>query len=162
MPAYVKSAGVWQLAQLYVKASGTWQLPQGSVKSSGTFQSFSSYALTVTAANFTHAGVVYMGYSNGTSSAGIFGSIAPTTIGVPAMTVAGFFDNDSFGDGIVQISGFSSNPGATYLYSATANGTTLLESAASFSYLSGVGTWSWTTQFGFAGGTSYPVRISLG
>jgi hypothetical protein len=160
MPSFAKVGGVWLAGQLSVKSGGVWQGAQGSAKSGGVWQGFSSYPLSLTAGSYTHLTVTYLGYSNGSPST--FGSITPTTIGVPAITVAAFFDNTSAGVGAIFLSGFASNPGSTYLYSATANSVTQLGSTASYSYGTGTAVWDFPAIFGFANTTTYPVSLAIG
>jgi hypothetical protein len=48
----------------------------------------------------------------------------------------------------LEVSGFSSNPGQSWLSSVTCNGVTNSGSTAGFSYSSGVATWEWVRLFG--------------
>lgn len=50
----------------------------------------------------------------------------------------------------LTVSGFSSNPGQSWLTSATCNGITNSSSSASFNYSNGKASWSWSTTFGLA------------
>ncbi len=54
---------------------------------------------------------------------------------------------------------FASNPGAGWLKSVSANGVTKTGASATYSYTSGSGIWTWSTQFGFVNGNAYPVTI---
>lgn len=78
------------------------------------------------------------------------GSYSPTTL-TGGNTVAGVIDFNVCATGSeLQVSGYSSNPGASWLSSITCNGVENKESAASFSYTSGTATWQWSDNFGFA------------
>lgn len=141
---YVNDVGTWrEIIEEYVNDSGTWRL----VHAGGD-----AFSLTAGSA------IGFYGYSASPS----IGSISPTTLG-DGKTLAQMVDVDpAVKDHILQISGFSSDPGSSYLISAAANGTTLLAAAASYGYNSGSGTavWTWTNQsFGFVDGNNYTVVI---
>jgi len=56
----------------------------------------------------------------------------------------------------VEMTGFSSDPGASYFSNITINGNSLDTSSASYSYSSGTATWSWTsTNTALSIGTTY-------
>jgi hypothetical protein len=87
-----------------------------------------------------------------------FGSISPAQI-----LVTDWYDNYAFAQtgSTLVMAGFSSNPGQGFFSQATAAGTTLLSSAASYAYNAGVATWGWSnTFFGFAASGTTPVSIS--
>jgi hypothetical protein len=54
----------------------------------------------------------------------------------------------------------ATNPGSIYVYSLAIGATTLLGSAANYSYVSGVGTWSWGYA-GFTDGDTYTAVLTL-
>lgn len=61
----------------------------------------------------------------------------------------------------VVITGFSANPGASWLNQVTFNSQTFMGSAATaFSYATGTGTWTWTSGFGFTNTDVYPGTIT--
>lgn len=60
----------------------------------------------------------------------------------------------------LAVSGFTANPGATWLTSITCNGVTRTGSTATFSYVSGTAAWIWSAHFGFVNGTTYSCSIS--
>jgi Zn-dependent metalloprotease len=97
----------------------------------------------------------YKGYKSGFE-----GSYSPTAL-TGGRTLAEFDDIGACSgpcgtltNGVVVVSGFSSDPGAGWLSSVTANGVTKLNSAAAYSYSSGSATWSWGSVFGFSGSGS--------
>lgn len=61
----------------------------------------------------------------------------------------------------VSVSGFTSNPGTSWLTSVTCNGVDKSASSASFSYSSGMAEWIWSTEFGFAAKISDNVGCSI-
>lgn len=93
---------------------------------------------------------------DGYSSALSFGSYSPTGL-TGGTSVSELVDHAQFhgacggtGSGLT-ISGFSSNPGSTWLTSVTCNGVTNDASAAiTYTYSGGVAEWAWTQQFGLA------------
>lgn len=60
----------------------------------------------------------------------------------------------------VVITGFSANPGASWLNKVTFNSQTFMGSAATFSYATGTGTWAWSGGFGFTNTDVYPGTIT--
>lgn len=95
----------------------------------------------------------YRGYDIGS-----FGSYTPTGL-TGGKTLAGFYDVGACPtgvcpatNGVVLVSGFTSDPGSSWLISATANGVTKLGSSAGvYFYSNGNATWSWGSTFGFSG-----------
>ena len=89
------------------------------------------------------------------------GSVNPTAL-TGGKTVAGFYDmhTGSAAYGVVKVTGFSTNPGAAWLLTATALGVTQSGTSASFSYSSGAATWTWTTVFGFPTSGTLTVNLS--
>lgn len=93
-------------------------------------------------------------------ASGFAGSYSPTGL-TGGKTVADLYDHESIGSGIcvfpkgsvLTVSGFSANPGASWLSSVTCNGVTNSESASTFSYSGGSASWQWTQTFGFGDGT---------
>lgn len=87
------------------------------------------------------------GFSNGTTY-GTFGSISRAKT-ADGYQYVGFFDTYQNGKvgacthTILEVSGFSSDPGQSWLVSAADNGVTFTGSAARYSYSSGKSTWSW-------------------
>jgi len=61
----------------------------------------------------------------------------------------------------LNVSGFSSDPGKSWLTSITCNGVTDSGSSASYGYSGGLASWTWSTLFGFTGhsGTNYSCTI---
>jgi hypothetical protein len=47
---------------------------------------------------------------------------------------------------VVKISGFSSNPGSSWLTSVTCNGITKSSGSATYNYSAGTGSWGWTAS----------------
>jgi len=85
------------------------------------------------------------GYEVGTA-----GSYSPTGL-TGGRTVIRLFDllcNNTI-IARLDVSGFSSNPGQTWLTSVTCNGVTKLASASTYIYSGGTGEWLWNGGFGF-------------
>jgi hypothetical protein len=61
----------------------------------------------------------------------------------------------------LNVSGFSSNPGSSWLTSITCNGVTNNASAASFSYSNGVASWTWSQRFGLFGKQGTNVSCTI-
>ncbi len=84
---------------------------------------------------------------------GTFGAYSPGLTGGTSVdrlfeypgTTCGFSKIAIFG-----VTGFSSDPGSSWLISITCNGVTNYGSSGYYSYYGGEGTWEWTTEFGFA------------
>jgi hypothetical protein len=64
----------------------------------------------------------------------------------PTCPFSGAGQNTQFG--VLSISGFTADPGATWLTSVTAAGATRYGSSASYSYASGIATWQWIGPVG--------------
>jgi hypothetical protein len=95
---------------------------------------------------------------------GSFGSITPTTL-LSGQTVQELIVTTS-GTITLNINGFSSNPGSTFLTSLMVTGPfgtnfTLLGSAASFVFGGGASEWDWTTGAEpLVSGSTYTVTIT--
>ena len=99
---------------------------------------------TMTEGGISSGPVNILGFFQGTIN---YGSYTPTAL-TGGKTLIDFVDTDS--NGTVEVSGFTSDPGAGWLLSATGRGTTKLGSAATYSYSAGTATWQWTNSpFGF-------------
>lgn len=60
----------------------------------------------------------------------------------------------------LEVSGFTSNPGSSWLTSITCNGVELLASAATaYSFSDGWGIWDWSTGFNLVNGTKVSCTI---
>lgn len=91
----------------------------------------------------------WSGYANGLM--GSYGAIGLTG----GETLGGVYDAEalancgSISESVFIVSGFSSNPGSSWLTSVKCNGVTNLQSAATaYTYSSGQATWNWTQLFG--------------
>jgi hypothetical protein len=96
--------------------------------------------------------LVFSGYSNGS-----YGSYSPTGLGggKTVITVYDLTSNGSIVNSTLRITGFTSNPGVSYLNSATCNGVIVNGGHATRTYDSGTGTvtYSWAPpepQFGLS------------
>jgi len=105
----------------------------------------------------------FFGYSASLS----FGSYSPTGL-TGGNTVTAVYDEIVFptcGGGAgssLAVSGFSSNPGSTWLTSITCNGVTNNESSKTFfSYSSGVASWFWGSQFGLQSKSGSNVSCTI-
>lgn len=120
--------------------------------------SFTGTLFTLTSSTrFITTSDTYKGYGDDTSVGGgtTFGSASPSTMG-PGKTLIALADNFSdvsfvtFVQTIVQISGFSTNPGQSWLsYVSNGSAIRLGSSASSYAYGGGVATWRWTSAGGF-------------
>ena len=127
-------------------------------------------ANAATDAGTVTTGVAYWGpcmpipnYAYGYFS-GVMGSYSPTGL-TGGDTVYGVYDVQTFGGcssnvSILIVSGFSSNPGSSWLTSITCNGVTNSASSASFVYSGGMGSWHWSHLFGLSGKTSASCSIT--
>ena len=83
-----------------------------------------------------------------------WGTYSPTGL-TGGKTIAQIGDEAPDGCGTNQsfliISGFSSNPGSSWLTSITCNGVTNLAPAGGYSYSSGLAEWVWSKTFGLSG-----------
>ena len=92
----------------------------------------------------------WSGYANGTMV-----SYSPTGL-TGGKTVDGVYDAQtilhcsvSLSESVFSVTGFSSNPGSSWLTSVECNGVTNLQSAESaYSYSGGQVTWNWSQRFG--------------
>jgi len=96
-------------------------------------------------------------------SAGFIGSYSPTglTGGETVVTIMDTGATTCFPSSIqFGVSGFTSNPGTTWLTSITCNGIEKTGSTASFTYNSGTATWKWDNEsFGFVLDDTYSCSI---
>ena len=99
----------------------------------------------------------YTGFSTVLDSG--FGSRSPTTL-TTGNTFRACYDQVS--SATVEISGFSSNPGKGFIRNVITGPTptTLTGAAATYSYSSGVATWTWASTFGFAKDVTYKCTIN--
>jgi hypothetical protein len=138
----------WFLMGLF----GLWQVANAT-SDNGT--------LTVGVGSTRICGSVPIPWAYGFDS-GSFGSYSPTGL-TGGDVVAGVLDTASgYCGGVfseVVITGFSSNPGTTWLSSVTCNGVTNNDSNASFSYGGGVAIWSWSQLFGLKGKSNVSCTI---
>jgi hypothetical protein len=83
------------------------------------------------------------------------GSYSPTTL-TGGKTISDLYDVSAIAcssSAHIYVSGFSSNPGSSWLTSVTCNSVTLSSPAATFDYSGGVAGWHWfSTKFGFLSG----------
>jgi hypothetical protein len=90
----------------------------------------------------------------------ILGSISPVYLSNNVQTYTTFCDVHGPGLSSLQISGFTSDPGAAWLVSAEAHGVTNQGSAATYSYSGGTASWSWAgSSFGFPGSGAVAVQV---
>ena len=94
-------------------------------------------------------------------SSGVGGSISPVKLSNNVLSYVAFCDiHYTPSSSHLQISGFTSDPGASWLVSAEAYGVTQLGSAASYAYASGTASWAWTTTFGFVATGTVAVQVA--
>jgi fibronectin type III domain protein len=92
---------------------------------------------------------------------GVGGSISPVKLSNNVLSYIAFCDQHATpGSSHIQISGFTSDPGASWLISAEANGVTNLGSAASgYAYAGGTASWAWATSFQFVATGTVAVQV---
>jgi len=99
--------------------------------------------------------VAYIGYAEATPPCPAIGSLTPAILstGQRVTTIEDVETWNASGNTVV-ISGFSSDPGSSWLVSVTVSGTTLASSNASFSYSASTGaaTWGWSPAHAVQGG----------
>jgi hypothetical protein len=110
--------------------------------------------------------LIRVGYTTG--AIGDRGSYSPSTL-TGGKTVADVLDQTVTGGGTgcptslvaLNVSGFTANPGTSWLTSITCNSKKLTSSTATFSYASGVAAWDWpiSDSFGFVSGDEYTCTI---
>lgn len=154
MPIWVGAGGVWKSAAIEVGASGAWKgLANGWVGAGGVWMPF-AYIGPVWGAILTPgSGLGNVGYASGA-----FGSLSDDTLS-DGKTIYALVDFS--GNSLLQISGFSSDPGYNYIDNITANGSTFSTGLASYSYDSGFGiaSWQWASSFGFVDSVPVPASI---
>lgn len=96
----------------------------------------------------------YIGYNRGG-----FGTLNSSSGFLNGTYLGSLFDDNNNTVANFEISGFSSDPGASSLSSVTINGQTRLASNATYSYSSGSALWQWNQYsggpFGLVNGTQY-------
>jgi hypothetical protein len=115
------------------------------------------YEGTITAA--LSSSTDYTGYSAVLD--GGFGSRSPSTL-TTGNTFRACYDDSRPASATLQISGFSSNPGKEFIRNVVTGPipTTLTGAAATYSYSSGVATWTWASTFGFSKNVTYACTIN--
>jgi Zn-dependent metalloprotease len=116
---------------------------------------------TMTQATWGGFGMTAKGFNSSVPA----GSLSPST-SFNGKTYTGFADVTA-GTGsysFVSVAGFASDPGASWLVSATARGTTKYgASASAYTYTGGQATWRWNfSTFGFATSGTTPVTLVHG
>lgn len=103
----------------------------------------------------------YRGYNSG-----LTGSYSPTSL-TGGRSVSVFEDYGSCvgsscpsTNARVDVTGFSTDPGAGWLASASANGVGKTGLSATYGYSAGRATWVWASTFGFSGSGTTPVSLT--
>jgi hypothetical protein len=100
----------------------------------------------------------------GTRSSGNFGSYSPSGL-TGGKTVGAIYDVEpgtcEGSKSALVVTGFSSNPGSTWLTSITCNGVENLGSGASFSYAAGGASWTWSQLFGLSSENGSNVSCTI-
>ena len=101
----------------------------------------------------------YTGFSINLLDGPSFGSRSPATLTTGNIFVACY---DQASSAILRISGFSSDPGKGFIRNVITGPTptTLTGAAATYSYSSGVATWTWASTFGFSKNVTYACTIN--
>lgn len=145
LPIILSSMGLIFMSQLVMASSDSGTLTAGS--------------RTVTC---PHGVGSQVGFSN-TALFGTYGSYSPTGL-TGGSSVATLIDqiqvsclnNHSF----LVVSGFSSDPGSSWLTSVACNGVTNLQSGSvGYSFSGGNAEWVWNNHFGFTAGSNYSCTI---
>jgi hypothetical protein len=107
--------------------------------------------------------LTFIGFSG--QSVDAFGTYGPTRL-TGGKTVIEIYDETTDCAGVANLSsfnvtGFSSDPGSTWLSSITCGGVQKLQSSASYSYTSAAGTafWIWSSKFGLSNGAQVSCTI---
>tara|TARA_R110000868_G_C10761954_1_gene753973 strand:+ start:147 stop:653 length:507 start_codon:yes stop_codon:yes gene_type:complete len=162
----VNDAGTWRTAaQVQVNDGGTWRGIQDiKVNDGGVWRTVFQYLLLDTTMSAEGSGPdggggTFYGYING-----VFGSMSSATLsdGKTLITLVDDDDGSNPIAGIMEISGFSSDPLTNYFSTVVVGGVSLASSAAAYSYLAGVARWDWfgAGAFGLDGSGSSTVVIN--
>lgn len=150
-------SGTWKQPKPWVNVSGTWHNATSAwVKVAGTWKQVfaSSYVdnITITAA--------VSGTNTGFSAPSSQGSASPSTLnGGKTLSVAEYGTTGGI-KFVLQITGFSSDPGAGWLANAVADLTTYVGTSATYSYSAGLASWSWTSTNHWVGAGSYSLQLT--
>jgi hypothetical protein len=107
------------------------------------------------------AGICVWGYASGVGSYSPTGLTGGETVVSLFTAVIGPLCEGTL-NGYFQVSGFSSNPGQSWLTSVTCNGTTKTGGTATYSYSSGTAEWSWgATTWGFPGNSGSQLGCTI-
>lgn len=122
---------------------------------------FIQMLMAVCSAVGKYAGTITAGVNGAFTGfqSGSYGSVSPGTL-ADGKTLAILTDDSFNGNCSLRVSGFSSDPGTSYLQYVIAAGTFKARSAASYSYSGGNATWTWSGAFGFSNGVTYRVVIA--
>lgn len=126
------------------------------VKASFTF-GLNDIPMLATGSVYDQSGLLAGTFQNGqiVGSGLLAAPVLPGTLSSIGDTYDGSYVNSQFSIAI------SNDPGQSVFTSITANGVTLLSSAAVYSYTGGIATWVWTNgPFGFGTGVTYPVTFT--
>jgi hypothetical protein len=102
---------------------------------------------------------IYYGFSYNNPYGNGTGAISPKFLAGGVLAYSQFGDNAGSG-GDLEIRGFTADPGAGWLVSATGSSATLQGSAATYRYSAGTAIWNWTSLFGFGGSGTVAVHIN--
>lgn len=163
----VNDASTWRSLAMWVNDSATWRKLAMWVNDAGTWRRLTSTsaAFSITAGLYDPDPTFHTYSEIGRSTAHSVGSVTSGNPLPDGKTVAECLDANT-GPGAIAahlaISGFSSDPGATYFTSLSGNSVTLLASAASYTYGAGLATWTWPTasKFNFVNTSSYNMTLN--
>lgn len=125
-----------------------------------------AWSQTITEGTSTFGGgfSAALGFDNGYNT--VCGSVPSASV-AGGLTLKAFADYNTAGPSYgayIVVTGFTSDPGASWLYDATVGGTTKLGSTATYSYSAGQAVWLWssassTIKFGFAASGTISAQI---
>lgn len=114
--------------------------------------------------NFTITAGTHSGASSFTGYSGSTGSISGNALPGGQSVSAIYYTGTSPANNVVSITGFSSDPGASFFFSVVANGLTLDTSTATHTFTGTTASWTWPYTdglFNFASGDEYACTINF-
>lgn len=161
MPAFVGASGAHKgVTNIHVGASSSWKRVIGGwVGAGGVWKRFlaSIYTGSLTAGFWTIGISQYSGYRR---IGGTDGTISPTAAIGASRTIRDLFNAAGSG-GQFAVSGFSSDPGSTWLNYVKVGSVSFAAPGATYSYSGGTARWVWSGSFGMVGSTTYAIEISI-
>lgn len=167
---YLNDAGTWrQIQKVHVNDAGTWrQVQKVYVNDAGTWRQVYSFRAPESGSLGSTGSGNEVGASTVNFGNGIHGTISgwPGSLGSNRLTdevaIITIAEDVIAHTTIVRLQPVSGTLAQDYFSSLTANGNTILTSAASYSFSSGRGIWTWAGQLlGLVSGSTIPVTINF-